>query len=370
MTQQTKNINYYNWEKLKLFVQDVFMHLDFSEKDAKLASDVLISADLRGIDSHGVARLIGYKRLLDKNRANAKPILRIEHETPSTATIDGDKSLGLISAPYAMDIAIEKAKNVGSGWVAVNNSNHFGIAAYHAMKGLDKDMIGIAMTNASPIVSPTHSKARLLGTNPICVAFPTDKEPAIVIDMATTTASNGKLEILQRKNEQAPKGWIQNADGGSSLDPNEIQSGGALLPLGSDPEHASYKGYCLGAMVDIFTAVLSGANYGPWVPPFVAFLNPLDNLVGKGIGHFVGAIRVDAFRPAADFKSHMDNWIKTFRSATPIDESKKVLIPGDPERENEQIRKQSGIPLLSKVVESLSEIANDLQLEMIMPENQ
>lgn len=360
-----EQVNKYNWEELKLFVVNVLTNLGFSNEDANLASDVLISADLRGIDSHGVARLIGYKRLLDKKRANPKPNIKIEHETPSTATIDGDKSLGLVSAPYAMDIAIEKAKNVGSGWVAVNNSNHFGIAAYHAMKGLDKDMIGIAMTNASPIVSPTYSKDRLLGTNPICVAFPAKKEPALVIDMATTTASNGKLEILQRKNENAPTGWIQDANGNSSVNPSEVQAGGAILPLGSDPEHSSYKGYCLGAMVDVFTAVLSGANYGPWVPPFVAYLNPLDNLVGKGIGHFVGAMRIDAFRPAEEFKAHMDNWIKTFRSAKPINEKNKVIIPGDPERESEKVRKENGIPLLQKVEDSLAEIAQSLNLEMI-----
>ena len=177
--------------------------------------------------------------------------------------VDGDSGLGLVVAPFAMDLAISKAKNVGSGWIAVRNSNHFGIAAHHAMKALDEDMIGMVMTNASALVAPTFSIERLLGTNPICVAVPAGKEPPFVADLATTTAANGKLEILQRKNQEAPAGWIQDKDGKISTNPHELKAGGALLPLGGDREHGSHKGYALGAIVDIFSGVLSGANYGP-----------------------------------------------------------------------------------------------------------
>jgi LDH2 family malate/lactate/ureidoglycolate dehydrogenase len=151
-------------------------------------------------------------------------------------------------------------------------------------------MIGIAMTNASPLVAPTFSVERLLGTNPIAVAIPAGNEPPFVADFATTTAANGKLEILQRKNIDAPYGWIQKRNGEPSNNPNELKDGGALVPLGSDREHGSHKGFCLGAWVDIFSAVLSGANYGPWVPPFVAFLSPPSDPVGEGIGHFFGAL--------------------------------------------------------------------------------
>ena len=139
----------------------------------------LLSADLRGVDSHGVARLSGYVRLWEVKRVNAKPEIKIIHETPSTAVVDGDSGLGLVVAPYAMQVAIEKAKNVGTGWVSVKNSNHFGIAGSHAMMALEHDMIGIAMTNASALVAPTFSVERLLGTNPIAVAIPAGNEPAI-----------------------------------------------------------------------------------------------------------------------------------------------------------------------------------------------
>ena len=323
----------------------------------------LLSADLRGVDSHGVARLMGYLRLYEKNRINSKPQLSVVHETPSTAVVDGDAGLGLVAGPYAMRLAIEKAKNVGTGWVAVKNSNHYGIAGYHAMMALEADCIGISMTNASPLVAPTYSKERLLGTNPIAVAVPAGNEPPFVADMATTTAANGKLEILQRKNESAPLGWLQDKEGQPTQAAQGIVEGGALLPLGGDREHGSHKGFILGSIVDILSAVLSGANFGPWVPPFVSFLDPDPNPVGEGIGHFFGALRIDAFRPASEFKTHMDIWIKRFRNAATINETNKVIIPGDPERRMDQLRRKEGIPLLDTVVKDLQSLSEQYQVK-------
>ncbi len=351
------------YHHLRTFAFEIFRKIDCPEADAQLASAVLLSADLRGIDSHGLARLSGYVRLWEAKRINSQPDIRVVHETPSTAVVDGDGGLGLVVAPKAMEIAMEKASQVGTGWVAVKNSNHFGIAGYHAMMALEKNMIGMAMTNASPLVAPTFSVERLLGTNPICVAIPAGKQPPFVADFATTTAANGKLEILQRKNQEAPEGWIQKKDGSISTNPYELKEGGALIPLGSDREHGSHKGFCLGAWVDIFSAVLSGANYGPWVPPFVSFLSPPADPVGAGIGHFFGALRVDAFRPADEFKTHMDTWIGRFRSAKTVEGEQRVIIPGDPEREAEAERMASGIPLNDKVVEDLIALGEKLKVK-------
>lgn len=351
------------YNQLWQFAYSVFKKINCPEDQARLATDVLLSADLRGIDSHGIARLSGYVRLWEVDRVNSTPDIKIVHETPSTAVVDGDSGLGLVIAPKAMEIAIQKAREVGTGWVAVKNSNHFGIAGYHSMMALKHDMIGMAMTNASPLVAPTFSVERLLGTNPICVAIPAGDQPAFVADFATTTAANGKLEILQRKNQEAPEGWIQKKDGSISTNPNELKDGGALLPLGGDREHGSHKGFCLGAWVDIFSAVLSGANYGPWVPPFVSFLAPPANPVGDGIGHFFGAMRVDAFRPADEFKKHMDNWITRFRSAKTVEGQSHLIIPGDPERESEADRLKNGITLNPKVVEDLKELGSKLKIE-------
>ncbi|AWW29952.1 Ldh family oxidoreductase [Echinicola strongylocentroti] len=343
----------FDFKSLFAFTKEIFIKMGCPESDAQSATEVLLSADLRGVDSHGVARLSGYVRLWEAGRINPTPNVRIVHETPSTAVVDGDGGLGLVVAPIAMQIAIDKAKGAGTGWVSVKNSNHYGIAGHHALQAVKEDMIGMSMTNASPLVSPTFSKERLLGTNPISVAIPAGKEPPFVADMATTTAANGKLEILQRKQEEAPSGWVQDKEGNPTTNAFGVKEGGALLPLGGDREHGSHKGYALGSIVDIFSAVLSGANYGPWVPPFVAFLQPDPNPVGEGIGHFFGAMRVDAFRPADDFKNHMDNWINRFRSAKTTPGHEKVLIPGDPERELEKERMESGIPLLEPVQKDL-----------------
>ncbi len=344
------------------FTNAVFKKIGCSDEDAATATQALLSADLRGIDSHGIARLTGYVRLWEAKRVNATPSINIIHESPSTATVDGDSGLGLVVAPFAMKLAIEKAKTAGTGWVAVQNSNHFGIAAYHAMKALEHDMIGISMTNASALVAPTFSIERMLGTNPICVAVPSGSEPPFVADLATTTAANGKLEILQRKNLEAPVGWIQDEQGNPTTDAHALKHGGALLPLGSDREHGSHKGYALGAVVDIFSAVLSGANYGPWVPPFPAYVPMPENQPGKGIGHFFGAMRIDAFQPAEDFKKHMDHWLKRFRLARPANADQPVLIPGDPERWMESERRENGIPLLPAVVDDLRQLAKKLDL--------
>ena len=353
----------YSYDKLKTFSKEVFLKIGCSEVEAELAANSLVSADLRGVDSHGVARLSGYVRLWEAQRINTSPTIKIIHETPSTAVVDGDSGLGLVVGPRSMEIAMSKAEKVGTGWVSVRNSNHFGIAGQHAMMALDRDMIGISMTNASPLVAPTFAAERLLGTNPIAVAIPAGEEPAYVADFATTTVANGKLEILQRQRKKAPVGWIQDREGHPSENPFELKDGGALLPLGGDREHGSHKGYCLGSIVDIFSAVLSGANYGPWVPPFVSFLPLANDMPGAGIGHFFGAMRIDAFRPKSDFKKNMDQWIRKFRQAKTIKDQKSVLIPGDPEREMTSKRLLEGIPLLEAVIGDLKNLAEKFNLE-------
>lgn len=358
--------NTFTENNLREFTRSVFEKMGCSEEHAALATDVLIKSDLRGIDSHGVARLTGYVRLWEKGRINAKPDIKIVHETPSTATVDGDSGLGLVVAPFAMKVAIEKAEKYGSGWVSVRNSNHFGIAGYHTMMAVEKDMIGFAMTNASPLVAPTFANERLLGTNPMCYAFPAGKYPALIVDMATSAAANGKLEIAQRMNKAVPDGWIQDAKGKPSTDPHELKKGGALLPLGSDRDHGSHKGFGLSATVDILSAVLSGANYGPWVPPFVAFMEPSKDPVGEGIGHFLGAMRVDGFRPVDEFKAHLDNWIERFSNAKTIHEDQKVIIPGQPEIEAEKERKLNGIPLIDDVCKDLNEVAEKLGIARLI----
>jgi len=354
----------FDYARLKKFTEEVFLKMGCPSQHALMAADALVAADLRGIDSHGVARLSGYIRLWEAGRINANPTIRVLHQTPSTAVLDGDSGLGLVVAQEAMQIAIEKAKQVGTGWVSVQNSNHFGIAGYHAMMALQQDMIGMAMTNASPLVAPTFSSDKMLGTNPIAVAAPAGKQPPFVADLATTTAANGKLEILQRKGQGTPTGWVQDKEGAPCTDAHILKKGGALLPLGSDREHGSHKGYALGAVVDLFSALLSGANYAPWVPPFPAYVPMPTRQPGKGIGHFLGALRIDAFRTADEFKQSMDDWIEGFRNASPISEQEKVMVPGDPERIACDLRLAQGIPLEDSVAEDLRNVAAQFSLSL------
>ena len=232
------------------------------------------------------------------------------------------------------------------------------------MMAVENDMIGISMTNASPLVAPTFGAERLLGTNPIAVAIPALNQPPFLADFATTTVANGKLEIMKRKELPIPTGWAQDSEGNPSTNASCVEQGGALVPLGGTREFGSHKGYCLGSIVDIFSAVFSGANYGPWVPPFVSYLEPSSDPVGKGIGHFFGAMRIDAFRPAEEFKSEMDRWITRFRNSRPAQGEKQVLIPGDPERATYEVRKNNGIPLLQAVVDNLTTLSTKFELEL------
>ncbi len=349
--------------QLRAFTESVFESIGCSKQHARQAADVLLLADIRGIDSHGVARLPGYVRLWEAKRVNSKPNMQIAHETPGTATLDADEALGLVSGPLAMRIAMDKAKKVGTGWVAVNNSNHFGIGAYHAMMPLEEDMIGISMTNASPLVAPTHSIERLLGTNPMCFAWPAKGHEPFVADLATSAAANGKLEIAQRAGKSIPDSWVQTKDGGVSTDPAELKNGGSLLPLGSTEDNGSHKGYALSAVVDLFCGVLGGANYGPWVPPFVSFLPVQPDLPGKGLGHFFGAMRIDAFRPKEDYYQHMEQWIKRFQTAKSKGDQ-HVIIPGEPEYHESLIRKERGIPLQSEVIKNLEKLSSQFEIPL------
>lgn len=342
---------------LREFTAAVFRRFGVPAADAAVAADVLVQSDLRGIDSHGVARLHTYFEMLELGRINPKPNVKIVREKKSVAAVDGDNGLGLVVAPKANEIAIEKAEQHGSGWVSVCNSNHFGFAGYYPLKALERDLIGWAMTNSTKLVAPLWGAERMLGTNPIAIAFPGYKEPPIVIDMATSAVAYGKIEIALRKNESIPTGWIIDKHGNITNDPQDMIDGGAQLPLGSVKDMGGHKGYGLASMVDILCAILSGANWGPFAPPFALRQEIPSRKVGKGIGHFFGAIQIDGFIEKDEFKKQIDEWIRVFRNTKPAPGTAGPLIPGDPEREAEAIRSKEGIPLLQPVVDDLMDIA-------------
>jgi len=347
----------YPIEQLSRFCVGVFRYFGVPQEDAELAAEVLATSDLRGIDSHGVARMYAYFGMLDAGRINPQPNITIVRQTASTATVDGDNGLGLVVGPKANRIAMDKAAEAGSGWVSVRNTNHYGIAGYYVLEALRRDLIGMAMTNSTKLVAPLWGAEKMLGTNPIAVAFPGKQEPPVVIDMATSAVAYGKVEIARRKQQPVPLGWCIGPDGNTTDDPQQMVEGGALLPLGSDREHGGHKGYCLATMVDMLCCVLSGANWGPFAPPFALQQEIPDRSVGKGIGHFFGAWRIDGFIDPDEFKSQVDQWIRAFRATKPAAGTDGPLIPGDPERQAEAVRRRDGIPLVMPVVEDLRQIS-------------
>jgi LDH2 family malate/lactate/ureidoglycolate dehydrogenase len=345
----------YPVERLSEFAAAVFVAHGVPAEDAGRAAAVLAAADLRGIDSHGIVRLPAYAEMLRSGRINPTPQITIVRESPGTALLDGDNGLGLVVAQRANELAIEKADAVGTSWVGVRHSNHFGIAGYYPLQTVERGLIGWALTNAPRLVAPTGGAARMLGTNPIALAVPGGEEPPVVIDLATSAAALGKVQLAQRAGKPIPTGWALDRDGNPTTDPAAVFDGGPLLPLGG--ADAGHKGYCLAALVDLVCGVLTGACWGPFVPTFMMRQETFDPAAGLGIGHAFGALRIDAFMDPSAFHRRVDDWVRALRATPPALGSPGVLIPGDPERQAEAERRANGVPLPAAVVAELRALA-------------
>ncbi|MDY7041846.1 MAG: Ldh family oxidoreductase [Chloroflexota bacterium] len=353
-------------DDLRAFCQRVLGVLDVPVEDAAITADVLVVANLRGVDSHGVARLRRYVNGLHDGMMVAQPEVRVMHETPTTAVIDAGAGLGQPVSHRAMQRAIGKALDMGAGFVTVRNSNHYGIAGYYAMMALEHDCIGISMTNAAVLVVPTFGRDAMLGTNPIAVAAPADQKRPFVLDMATSTVPRGKLEVYQRLEKPLPLGWatdetgVPTTDAGRVLENFKQRAGGGLLPLGGAGELLSgHKGYGLALLVDILCAILSGAAYADKVYPKTPDGKPLPSQ----IGHFFGAWRVDAFRPVEEFKAAMDDLQQRLKNVPKAEGQNRVYIHGEKEYEEAERRAREGIPLNPKVAADLRAIADELEVE-------
>jgi L-2-hydroxycarboxylate dehydrogenase (NAD+) len=353
-------------ESLATFCVQVFEKMGVPSKDARITADVLVQANLRGIDSHGVARLARYVNGLRDGVMLARPEEQVVVETPTTITLDAGAGLGQPVSYRAMSTAIEKAREYGCGFATVRNSNHYGIAGYYAMMALEHDMIGISMTNAAVLVVPTFSRNAMYGTNPIALAVPADRERPLVVDMATSTVPRGKLEVYSRQEKPLPQGWatdergVPTTDAGRVLDNFFKRAGGGLLPLGGAGEELSgYKGYGMGLIVEILSAVLPGAAFLTSVYPKDADGKPLP----ANLGHFFGAWRLDAFRPPEEFKADMGDLIRELKGGSLAEGASRVYVHGEKEFEEADRRTEYGIPLEAKVEASLKQIAADLGIE-------
>jgi L-2-hydroxycarboxylate dehydrogenase (NAD+) len=319
-------------DPLRTFCRRVFEGLDVAPEDADVTADVLVQADLRGIGSHGVARLRRYVKGLREGQMMARPEIQVVHETATTALIDGGGGLGPPIGCRGMGKAIEKAKDIGVGFVAVRNSNHYGIAAYYAMMALKHDCIGISMTNADCLVVPTFGRDAMLGTNPISVAVPSGGERPFVLDMATSVTTRGKIEVHQRSGEELLLGWATDERGRATTNAAQFlnnlntKAGGGLLPLGGVGELlGGHKGYGLALLVDIL----------------------------------FGALRVDGFRPLEEFQATMDDIIQRIKASPKAEGKQRIYIHGEKEFEATEERMVKGIPLHPTIVADLKAIAEE-----------
>jgi LDH2 family malate/lactate/ureidoglycolate dehydrogenase len=346
MATELKGTTGVDHRKLKRFVGGAFEKLAVPKEDAEIGANVLVQADLRGVDTHGVIRFTPqawYVKWLTEGSMTARPNIQIVSESSSTALIDGDRGMGMVIGHRAMDLAIRKAKDSGIGMVAVRNSRHYGMSAYYSMMALPHDMIGIAMTNASRQVVPTFGREAKFGTNPMCFAVPADKELPFVLDMATTTAAAGKLELAARQGKPIPLGWALNERAEATDDPRIAQKARKLLPLGGSREGGSHKGYGLAIVVEILCGVLTGT------------LTAL-NADQDPRGHFFGAIRLDTFRAVDEFKRDMDRLLRELKATPPVEGQERVYAAGEIEFETAAERREHGIPLLPSVLKGLRDV--------------
>lgn len=351
---------------LRAFCVRVFEKMDLPTTEAEITADVLLAANLRGIDSHGVARLRRYVKGLWDGVMLAHPEEKVISETATTALIDAGAGLGQPVSYRAMKLAIEKAQEYGTGFVTVRNSNHYGIAGYYAMMALEQDMIGISMTNAAVSVLPTFGRDAMLGTNPIAVAAPAGQEQPFVLDIATSTVPRGKLEVYNRQEKPLPEGWATDETGTPTTDAARVldnmlaRRGGGLLPLGGAGELlGGHKGYGLALLVDILSGVLPGAGYADNIYPKTPEGKPLP----ANVGHFFGAIKVEAFRPPDEFKTTMDDIIRRLKAAPRSKGADRIYIHGEKEYEEADRRVKEGIPLGPKVEADLKALTQELGIE-------
>lgn len=344
---------YFAIPDLKSYIVRYFQRWDVSVEDALLAADVLVSADMRGVDSHGIIRLKSYYgSRIANGLIEAHAPLNVVNETPTTIALDACNGLGHPAGVKAMRLCIAKARQSGVALATVRNSNHYGIAGYYAMMALPEDMIGISFTNSGPYVAPTHGRKAMLGTNPIAVAVPAASSRPYVLDMATSIVPIGRVSVYQKNEKPIPSGWGIDSQGHVTEDPNKVIVGGALMPLGGPELLRGYKGYGLALMVDIFSGVLAGSGFGEQV------------LGSNGkdparIGHFFAAVRIDAFREVEAFKTDMDQLLGALRDSPKAEGEERIFIHGEKEFEKSELAEIEGVPLSDVTVRSLISAGNE-----------
>jgi L-2-hydroxycarboxylate dehydrogenase (NAD+) len=338
-------------KKLEEFSSNILQKNGVPKEDADITAKILVRADLRGIESHGVAHLNPfYVTWIKEGKVNPKAELKWTSNSATSAVLDGGSGLGFVAGYHAMQDAIKRAKDVGAGFVSVKNSTHYGAAAYYAMMALEQDMIGISMTAGGRIMMAPGSSGRAGGLNPISIAVPADQRHPFVLDMSTSVVAFGKIEIAKRQGKSIPEGWVVDENGKlitdtSKINPTDSNFKGGILPLGGLPVTGGFKGFGLSVFTDILCTLLAGSP------------------INTTANHFLAAIDINSFRPVAEFKQQMDELIDSIENLEPLPGNKKVYAAGGFEEDITADRTQNGIPLDETVIQSLEELSEEFKVD-------
>jgi len=337
-------------DRLRAWTEQVFQKVGVSKNDAALLTDSLIEANLRGVDTHGITRMLCvYVKRMQVGVVSPKTELKVLREHPSTALIDCENSIGQVASNHAMRMTIEKAKKTGVAFVATRHSNHYGAAAYWAMMALDQGMIGFSATNAPATVAPTGGRTAMLGTNPFAIAIPAGQEQPMVLDLATTVVARGRILLYAKQNKPLEPGWAFDAQGRPTTDAQAALKG-LLAPIGG------YKGYGIALAIDMLCGVMTGSSYGAHFPGFLAdnMKNPTD------VGSIFAAISIDSFMDLPEFKAGMDKAIREIKACTKAEGVKRIYIPGEIELETKAERLANGVPIPDAVVKDFVALGQEL----------
>lgn len=347
-------------DKLRAQLRSIFLSWGMSEEASETSLEIMVGTDLKAIDSHGVGMLSAYSGANKMGMLNVSPDIKIVSEKAALALVDGDGAMGHVAGSFGMELAIKKAREAGTGAVTVMNSGHYGPAGHYSEMAAKEGMIGWAMTNSPRLVVPTFGKEPMLGTNPIAVAAPADKDDDFSLDIATSTVAYGKLNIARRAGKEVPVGWAQDTEGNPVTDPLLGMQSRRLSPLGGTREQGSHKGYGLGIVVEIMCSLLSGAS-----------TSGIDIRTGeptgaRNTGHFFLAIDPAALRGEGVFQEEMDLFMAMYRKTDPIDPDNPVIIPGDPEHAARRERTANGIPMTDTLFGEIRQVAEDSEVPFIL----
>ncbi|MEM3577907.1 MAG: Ldh family oxidoreductase [Candidatus Bathyarchaeia archaeon] len=331
-------------EDLFNFCVSVLKRVGVKDDDAKIIADNLILANLRGVDSHGIARLPTYVERVVRGHINPQGSIEIVKEHGATVLIDAHNNFGQVAAMHATNLAAQKARKFGVSSIGVRNANHFGMAAYYALKLTDQKLIGIVLSNSPPAIPPWGGKTPMFGTNPICIGFPMSKGDSIILDMAISAAARGKIRLAALKGEKIPEGWAFDDEGNPTTDPAAALKG-SLAPIGGP------KGYGLALVLDLLCGLVTGSCY-------LRNVKALDDFSGRsGTGFFIEAIDIESFIPYKEYEEKIASYAKEVKDCPKRDGVNEIFLPGEIEKRELERRVKLGIPLDQEVVSALKKLA-------------